>query len=147
MKERTELGKITHKINALAIILDYHANEILKKHYGIGYTEFLTLVGLHYLPNPSQKDLVQFTLLSKSMVSKTIKRMENMGLVSKFPNPADNRNDIVSFTESGRKLMALASEQLERIFLENVYKIKGIDLVEFEKGLDVLLKNLAEWKN
>lgn len=147
MNRQSESSKITHKINALAILLDHHANKILNSEFAISYTEFLTLVGVYYLKSPSQKQLAEFTSVSKSMVSRTVAKFGRLKMLRASENKIDRRGDRVNLTTKGKALLLKASNRLESAFQKEVYrKIEGINLPEFEKALDALLETLSGWQ-
>lgn len=52
----------------------------------------------------SQSDLVNDVLLSQPALSRMLARMEEKGLVKRFPDPRDRRSAQIQLTERGREL-------------------------------------------
>ena len=63
------------------------------------------LVHIHRNRGLSQKELSERLLVVKSNVSALIKKLEARGLVRRAPDPADSRNNQLSLTPSGEKLV------------------------------------------
>jgi DNA-binding MarR family transcriptional regulator len=49
-----------------------------------------------------QRDLVRKVVLTRSGISRLIDRLEAAGLVSREPNPADRRGDLIVLTDTGQ---------------------------------------------
>lgn len=135
-------GKITHKINILAMTIDRQANLLLRDRFSIGYSEFIILVGLTYIKDASQKEIVEFSAISKAMVSRMISKLKKNNYVKVRTSKADKREDRVNITKSGKNLTVRASKFLENVFIENTFhNISQKDLKVFERILDSMIDN------
>ncbi|MGF7036460.1 DNA-binding MarR family transcriptional regulator [Paenibacillus mucilaginosus] len=71
----------------------------------------------------SQQSLGRLIGLDHSTVAKSVKRMEEAGLVTRTRSPQDKRVTLVSLTDSGRELEAKVNDiwnRLERITAERL---------------------------
>ncbi len=82
-------------------------------------------------------DLVEYTHLSKPTVSLGIKKMEEMGLVSRESDPDDARISKIYLTEKGKTLERQNFENLQSI---DRYVMRGLSDEEIKTATEILLK-------
>ena len=85
----------------------------------------------------SMIDLVEYTHLSKPTVSLGIKKMEEMGLVSRESDPDDARISKIYLTEKGKTLERQNFENLQSI---DRYVRRGLSDEEIKTATEILLK-------
>lgn len=78
------------------------AYEPLLRPLGITYTQYLVLMVLWEQDEQPLNDIGKRLLLGVNTVSPLIKRMENLGLLSRRDNPADKRQQIVFLAPKAR---------------------------------------------
>ncbi len=81
--------------------------------------------------------LVEYTHLSKPTVSLGLKKMEEMGLVTKESDPSDARISKIYLTEKGKNLERLNFENLQRI---DRSVMRGLTEEEIETVTKILIK-------
>lgn len=71
---------------------------------GITYTQWITIVALWDEDNQTVKGLGEKLFLESNTLTPILKRLEELGYLSRRRDPADERQVIVSLTEAGRRL-------------------------------------------
>ncbi len=79
--------------------------------YGISFGEYLVLAALRragppYRMNPTK--LFSSVILSSGAMTNRVDRLEEMGLVTRLPDPTDRRGRLVALTDRGRELVDAA---------------------------------------
>ena len=88
----------------------------------------------------SQKDISGALDISAAAVAKTIKKLEQEGLISKMPSAEDQRINLIDITKEGRKIL----EQTREIFdLLDQEVIRDIS----EEELDIMFKVLSKMEH
>ncbi|MBR5598186.1 MAG: MarR family transcriptional regulator [Lachnospiraceae bacterium] len=72
--------------------------------YDLNQTEFLMLGVVVDHPGLSQQDIVKFVGVDKSIVSRTLKRLEKKDMVTRRPNAEYNHGHFCETTEYGKKV-------------------------------------------
>ena len=85
----------------------------------------------------SMIDLVEYTHLSKPTVSLGLKKMEEMGLVTKESDPNDARISKIYLTEKGKGLERQNFENLQSI---DRHVMRGLDDDEIKTVTEILIK-------
>lgn len=80
-----------------------------------GHGQARTLMALLRLESASQKELAVECLLDVTTMSRTLDRLQNMGLVERRRDPMSRRTFRVSLTEEGKKLAKKVTEEFYRI--------------------------------
>lgn len=80
-----------------------------------GHGQARTLMTLLRLERASQKELAGECLLDVTTMSRTLDRLQNMGLVERRRDPMSRRTFRVSLTEEGKKLAEKVAEEFSRI--------------------------------
>lgn len=80
-----------------------------------GHGQARTLMALLRLESASQKELAVECLLDVTTMSRTLDRLQNMGLVERRRDPMSRRTFRVSLTEEGKKLAKKVAEEFSKI--------------------------------
>lgn len=88
----------------------------------------------------SNHDLVRKILVTKQGVSKTVKELENLGLVYTAKSDADARSIMIYLTDTGKTLYSSIIGNAD-ILREEYLKIAGAK--QYENAIDTLLKLIA----
>lgn len=87
------------------------ANEALSE-FGINHTQYLILWGIHTLRleniSPTQVEVSSFTGTDVMLTSKTLRTLEDLGLVIRVPHPTDTRARCISLSALGITTFQLA---------------------------------------
>ncbi len=112
----------------------YFARELGQYHIGWGH--FAILMSLYDQEDRSQDSLAQSKGFNKTMIAKSILRLEE-GIVYRKIDPEDKRIKRLYLTEIGRKL----KPEMVRIEFEiNAFLLKGFDSDEFSSATEVVRK-------
>jgi len=105
--------------------------------YHIGWGHFAILMSLYDQEGRSQDSLAQSKGFNKTMIAKSILRLEEEGIVYRKIDPKDKRIKRLYLTEIGRKL----KPEMVRIGFEiNAFLLKGFDSDEFSSATEVVRK-------
>ena len=132
-----------HKIGTSLIP---HLGRQVTNHSGISGAEYVVLVALSELPEPS----VNLNRLATglgweiSRMSHQVSRMEEAGLVKKTKNPEDSRCFDVAITNKGRKIagtaIPLQSKEINHCFSEVLTQTQMKSLIEISEAISSHMK-------
>lgn len=105
----------------------------LLERFGLTYPQYLVLLALWQQDNMTVKRIGEELGLDSGTLSPLLKRLEAAGYVRRLRDPADERQVIVSLTESGRKLKTDAFK-----ILAEIGKATGCSLDEVAELRDAL---------
>ncbi len=110
--------------------------------YNLTYTQYITMLVIWEEGKIIFKELGKRLHLDSGTLTPVIKKLESMGLVTKYRNKDDDRVVTVELTEKGRLLREDILEVPEKIYC----KFKGDDekLIALKKQLDELLASIDE---
>lgn len=69
--------------------------------FGLTYTQYITLLSLWEQDNVTVKDLGAKLFLDSGTLTPLLKKLENMELITRTRDKADERNVIIALTERG----------------------------------------------
>ena len=107
---------------------------------GLTYPQYVTIVALWEEDNQTVSSLGEKLLLESNTLTPMLKKLEAMSYVRRQRDPADERQVVVSLTDSGRRLR-------ERSLTMTLVKASGLDPDEFRKlqrGVVTLRDNLIK---
>lgn len=93
---------------------------------GLTYPQYIAIVALWEEDNQTVSSLGEKMFLESNTLTPLLKKLEAMGYVRRRRNAADERQVVVSLTDSGRRLR-------ERGFSTNLVKASGLGAEEFPK--------------
>ncbi len=110
--------------------------------YNLTYTQYITMLVIWEEGKIIFKEIGKRLHLDSGTLTPVIKKLESMGLVTKYRNKDDDRVVTVELTEKGRLLRENILEVPEKIYC----KFKGDDekLIALKKQLDELLASIDE---
>lgn len=82
----------------------------LLSEFGLTYTQYITLLSLWEQDNVTVKDLGAKLFLDSGTLTPLLKKLENMELITRTRDKADERNVIIALTERGRALQEQAAQ-------------------------------------
>ena len=100
----------------------------------------LWFAGPPYTMSPTQ--LSQYILQTTSGMSKTLRRIERMGLIERTDDPNDGRSRLVVLTEKGREMSERPLRQLVAQWTEQTKGIDAAELGETAKAVWALVPHL-----
>ncbi|AKB80744.1 Transcriptional regulator, MarR family [Methanosarcina barkeri 3] len=105
--------------------------------YHIGWGHFSILMSLYCQEGRSQDSLAQSRGFDKTMIAKSILKLEKEGIVYRITDPEDKRIKRLYLTEKGRKL----KPEMRKIGFEmNSLLLKGFDSDELPSAIEIVRK-------
>lgn len=89
-------------------------------------------------------DVVAFTRLPQSSLSRSIARMDEKGLVRSRRNPADRRHSVIEITPAGRQQLAVAIEAVNRT-CDDALSLAPEERARFGKTVESLIDRLESY--
>lgn len=113
----------------------YFAKELAQYHIGWGH--FAVLMSLYDQEGRNQDSLAQAKGFDKTMIAKSILRLEEEGIVYRKIDPEDKRIKRLYLTDKGRELRP----EMERIGLElDSFLLKGFDQDDLPSAIETVRK-------
>lgn len=109
------------------------------KEFGINATQLHLLFEIRHHSNINQEKIAQRCNINKGAVARSIKKLEDMGMVTRQIDENNRRQNKVSLTKKGEKTLKRASEVLNR-WEDEVIKKEGYIKKEL---LQQILKEIA----
>lgn len=137
-KKITVEDLITFKISVLAQLLSRVVDASVSRDLGLTSRQWRTLISLYRLGPSTPSDVVRFSHLDKSQISRAVFEVEQLGLLTQAVDPADRRRSIVSLTPAGAAMVerGLHGTQSRQKTLEN--SLSAEDRVALHRILDTL---------
>jgi MarR family transcriptional regulator, organic hydroperoxide resistance regulator len=83
---------------------------------GLTYTQYVTLVAMSEAQEQTVGELGERLFLESNTLTPILKKLEQLGLVVRRRDPADERQVRVNLTEAGRKLRQQVESDASRLF-------------------------------
>lgn len=112
------------------------------KDYNLTFRLFHILKLIKDSPDASQKDLAKKMQLTQGAMSGSVKRLLQLELIKQIPLEHDNRYNKLEITTQGKKVIEDYFEDLNNRYKMMFDDFSEEDLVEFDKALITLNKNL-----
>ena len=116
MNSKTPTSASERKLGDFLCFAVYSANLAFGKAYrpiletlGLTYTQYITLICLSERDHQTVRELGQNLFLESNTLTPILKKMEEMGYVRRERDTTDERQVVVSLTDSGRALRAKAA--------------------------------------
>ncbi len=143
MDPTDNLGYLLHHFSTE---LDAQSDEILQTNLNVGFSQFKILLALNSKNSVQQKEIARMLGQTEASVSRQVKIMQKMGIITSKVNPNNRRERQVVLTANGTKVLQSATALLNRQFSgvfgclsqeqqENFYETLGI-LNRWLKTLD-----------
>lgn len=107
------------------------------EHFVLNY-----LLTHHFQAHPT--DLSRHMVVSTARIAALLNRMEEKGLISRLPDPLDNRQIIVSLSPKGEQAIAQFRDKVIRSTASMLEQLGPEDAQEFLRIQRKLVKNLIE---
>lgn len=131
-------------IFALSKLAQLHNSRWLKT-YDISSSEHSVMVYLAMHESSNQERIAQYMLLDKGTIARILTKLEDKMLLTRCANPNNRRENLISLTPAGLKLvqeLATVSEQLGQKLLAD---IPPQEVAAFEDVLKRLRKNAFQF--
>jgi DNA-binding MarR family transcriptional regulator len=123
------------RIVRLGDLLGRSASRMIERRFGIRSVELRILMRLNRAPQLSVNELSRVLDIDKGWVSRSLRGLEERGLVRRTSHPTDTRSALMQLTETGRNLCA---EMLPYSKAHNDRLLEGLDPELVRRILDAL---------
>lgn len=113
MLPKDNLGFLLHHLSST---LDRQSDELLQKHLQIGFSQFKILLALESQEGVRQKQIASILGQTEASVSRQVKLMKVMRLLTSQINPDNRREHYVLLTPTGVEVLREATALLNRHF-------------------------------
>lgn len=144
-KERNALSvKLINDMVGIYSFLIKTGNRVLKE-YDLNQAQFAVLGDIVRNPGRNQKEIKSELMLEKSNLSKIIKKLQNMSLVTTDTPEGDRRATLINPTEKGTATFRSGMKELDKmkvIFTESVSDAELIRISDSVDKMKVIVQNL-----
>lgn len=140
MTDRTQ--EPAYALHAVVALLDRSADQILPA-LGLTYSRYLTLLTIERLGETTQRAIADAIGITEPAVSRTIRALQDEGLVAAKAVPGNGNRRAVGLTRAGRLLVDRAADELEGAFA-GLLRAAGLTATEVLAVTDPIIKLLAQ---
>jgi len=115
------------------------------KHLNINSNQSILLVNIGRTPGMNQNQLTELLSLDKTNMSKSLKTLDERGLIEKHLNPKDKRYYQIYLSKKGEKLLVEIRAVLSSIWEQNLQGISQEEKESFLVTLDKVLGNVENY--
>jgi DNA-binding MarR family transcriptional regulator len=129
--------------NHMARLFAQHLNAALAP-LGLGTGSFPALLELWRKDGRTQRELAETLCIEQATMANTLIRMQRDGLITRAPNPADGRSQVIGLTDKARRLEApakAAAGQINTLALEGMAPEQRADFLDVIRGVIARLQD------
>lgn len=133
-----------HPLPALILQLSREQTRLYERQFGMSQSRLMLLRELMQTGETSQAELVQRLEMEGTLVTRFVKQMESLGLLTRRSDPRDNRFTLVVLTPAGEHLaqqMSAFTRTLEAQILQGLSEEMRSSL---RQGLEQVQKQYAQ---
>jgi DNA-binding MarR family transcriptional regulator len=147
-KKGIDTGNSSHaviigKLMSLSGLLRREADRLLLP-LRLNQQQFSLLFEIFRAGKVSQKEMINRLRLEKAHVSKIVKKLQAMGLITAASSPEDGRSALLSITERGRILTGQCREIIGRWRREKLNRFNDDELRKIVESLSLLQEAFEE---
>ena len=112
--------------------------------FGVGFPEQVILMYLASNNGVNQDAVAQHFMLDKGAVAKTLRKLEEKGLIERHQNPENKRENLISIAPAGRSILGEMGKALDEW---NQYFFEGLsddDIRQYERITNIIADNVAK---
>ncbi|MBO0841853.1 MAG: MarR family transcriptional regulator, partial [Nocardioides sp.] len=109
--------------------------EPILREAGLDMWGYVVMVGLDGSEAPTQAHLAERTGRDKTRLIRNLDRLEELGYVTRTPDPDDRRNRVVTLTTAGEKALRTCRKQIAAMEQELLAALDAEERVAFETAL------------
>lgn len=125
----------------------YAASRLITREYqplldklGITYPQYLVLMILWETDGVNVNDIAKKLILNTNTITPLLKRMEQMGIITRERSGSDERKVIIRLTDKGKEMRIIAASIPEELIKRvNNEKLDLNQLVELRNTLNILI--------
>jgi DNA-binding MarR family transcriptional regulator len=126
-----EEERISFLLNSLVREMNSQADGLLRKEFGITYSQFIFLVKILEAPELDVTRLAERLGVTKGAVSKRLAWFVEREFARSYQLPGDSKRVMISLTTRGEQMARLAGDYLEQAFLATLSQSSDIDFGQF----------------
>ena len=136
--ERPELGYLLSRLMRVTIARE----EPILERAGLRMWDYAVLSALTENAAPTQAQLAATAGRDKTRLIGNLDRLEELGFVTRRPDPADRRNRVVSLTPDGRRVLDRCRAEIRAMEDDLLRAVPAGDRAAFERALATLVESL-----
>lgn len=133
-------------MNNLSIIVRH--SKVFCEHrlrdFGVGFPEQVILMYLASNNGVNQDAIAQHFMLDKGAIAKTLRKLEEKGLIERHQNPENKRENLISIAPDGQSILGEMGKALTEW---NQYFFEGLnveDIRQYERITNIIADNVAK---
>jgi DNA-binding MarR family transcriptional regulator len=110
---------------------------------GVGFPEQVILMFLSAKKGVNQDAIAQHFMLDKGAIAKTVKKLEEKGLIERHQNPENKRENLIAIAPPGQVIlveMEKALAEWNQVFFEG---LNDEEIRQYEHVTDIIAANVA----
>lgn len=141
--ERPELGYLLSRLMRVTIARE----EPILERAGLRMWDYAVLSALAEQAARTQAQLAAAAGRDKTRLIGNLDRLEELGLVTREPDPADRRNRVVSLTAEGRRVLDRCRAEIRDMEDGLLGAVPAGDRATFERALTGLVESLDDTRD
>ncbi|MBI4857524.1 MAG: MarR family transcriptional regulator [Acetobacterium woodii] len=112
--------------------------------FGVGFPEQVILMYLASNNGVNQDAIAQHFMLDKGAIAKTLRKLEEKGLIERHQNPENKRENLISIAPQGQNILGEMGKALTEW---NQYFFEGLsadDIKQYERITNIIADNVAK---
>lgn len=112
--------------------------------FGLGFPEQVILMYLSSNNGVNQEAIAQHFMLDKGAIAKTLRKLEEKGLIERHQNPENKRENLISIAQEGQSIlgeMGAALNEWNQCFFEG---LSEDDIRQYEQITEKITDNVAK---
>ena len=112
--------------------------------YGVGFPEQVILMFLASNDGINQDAIAQHFLLDKGAIAKTLRKLEEKGLILRHQNPENKRENLISITPAGQGILGEMGKALQAWNASFFEGLSEEDIRQYERITKTIADNVAK---
>ncbi|WP_373481835.1 MarR family winged helix-turn-helix transcriptional regulator [Acetobacterium sp.] len=112
--------------------------------FGVGFPEQVILMYLVSNNGVNQDNIAQHFMLDKGAIAKTLRKLEEKGLIKRHQNPENKRENLITIVPDGQSILGEMEEALNEW---NQYFFEGLsddEIQQYERITEKIADNVAK---
>lgn len=139
------MHSLASKISTILKLLRQNAEHSMADQ-GLGFPEQMVLMRLYPNKTTNQNDIALQIGVDKGSIARTMMKLEDKGLITRVPNPANRRENLVSLTEQCSEILEDMKNNLSEVSERAFAGFSDEERLATLKALERIAQNLQEEK-
>ena len=137
MGERT-INNLGYSLHHLALVLDRQSDLLLQERLDIGFSQFKILMALKWHSGVQQKQIASKLGQTEASVSRQIKTLQEVGLITAKKSANNKRERITTLTPKGEKLIDKALAALDSYHSPVFNRLNPVQQSQLKDLIDIM---------